>query len=573
MARRTAKALMAGLALAIAAFAQADQAVVVGVQEYKPLISASTLGGCVNDAKALQAILERNHFRVISLFNEQGTRQGILDAIKSVAGRIKPNERFVFYFAGHGRNNPHEALMPADATSLGNDLTTGELNIAIAAVHAKSRTVILDACFSGGMAAGEMARGIDIGDKYDINSRYWEPEEARSKGFEFGVHNNKANNQDSTTQYDAGTGICYYTACSASEPALEGNFGGERHGLFTYALINSFKDDSQSWLDIHNEVKDKIHAKLQNTSREQNPMISQSFINSHALDNDKPVPPKPTKDLMDVWNESHVDPAKLSLQFQPNDVNYEAGRFLALKIETGAEGYLVILSETNGKITKFYPRPGMTADQYHVAPGGSVDWPPRGSNLYFDEFGACQIKAYLFPTAERAQQVIDAVARGGTGAESLVIPRNNGVPDYTSAVTVAISDCLVGGLRPKLPELLKHIATGDRPVDQYIWGRLTHMMDFEADHGQTKYRDWFSNTDMNAPLTVQTKEYALAHLNALIQERSLYNETAFTGVNLSPETKALLAKNPTGREELMKLNRLLLADAYPDEVHRDGADK
>ncbi|HVT11697.1 MAG TPA: caspase family protein [Fimbriimonadaceae bacterium] len=570
MARRTARALLASLALGIAAFAQADQAIVVGVQEYKPLLSASTLGGCVNDAKAIQAALERNHFHVTTLFNEQGTRQGILDAIKAVAAMIKPSERFVFYFAGHGRNSPHEALMPSDATSVGNDLTTAELNVAISAIHAKSRTVILDACFSGGMAAGEMARGLDVGDQYDISSRYWEPEEVRSKGFEFGVHNNKANNQDSTAQYDAGTGICYYTACSASEPALEGNFGGERHGLFTYALINSFKDDSQSWLDIHNEVKDKIHAKLQNTSREQNPMISQNFINSHALDNDKPVPPKPTKDLMDVWNESHVDTAKLSLQFQPNDVNFEAGRFLALKVDIGAEGYLVILTETNGKISKFYPSSGQTG---HVTAGNPVEWPSRGSNLYFDEFGACQIKAYLFPTAERAQQVIDAVGQGGNGAEALVIPRNNGVPDYTSAVTVAIGDCLVGGLRPKLPELLKHIATGERPVDQHIWGLLTHKMDYEADHGQPKYRDWFSNTDMNAPLALQTKEYALAHLNALIQEHNIYSEAGFTGVNLSSETKALLAKNPTTREDLMKLNRMLLADAYPDEVHRDGADK
>lgn len=550
----------------------ADQAVVVGVQEYKPLISASTLGGCINDAKAIQAILERNHFHVIPLFNEQGTKQGILDAIKQVAGIIKPNERFVFYFAGHGRNAPHEALMPHDATSVGNDLTTKELNIAISAIHAKSRTVILDACFSGGMAAGEMARGVEIGDKYEIGSRYWEPKEVHAKGFEFGVHNNKANNQDSTSKYDTGTGICYYTACSASEPALEGNFDGTRHGLFTYALMGSLKDDSQAWLDIHNEVKDKIHAKLQNTSREQNPMISQSFINSHALDNDKPVPPKPTKELLDLWNEGNADPSKLSLELKPNDVNYEAGRLLDMTARVGADGYLVILVETNGQIAKFYPRSDMTVDDCHVAPGQSVDWPPPSAHLYFDEYGACRVKAFLFPTSERAKQVIDALAHGSsTGKDSLVMSRDLGSPDYTSAVSLAVSDCLVGGLRPKVESLLKHMATGDRPVDQYIWRALTHVMDSEARLGQPKYRDWFANVDFNAPLALETKEYGLTHLNAYIQLNSLYNEAAFSGIKLSPETKALLAKNPVG-DQRTKLNRLLLADAYPDDVHRDGED-
>jgi len=58
-------------------------------------------------------------------------------------------------------------------------------------------------------------------------------------------------------------------------------------------------------------------------------------------------------------------------------------------------------------------------------------------------------------------------------------------------------------------------------------------------------------------------------LNALIGGQSIYDAQRFVGVKLRPETQILLASNSAGAG-LLHLNRLLLDDAYPREISRDG---
>ncbi len=58
-------------------------------------------------------------------------------------------------------------------------------------------------------------------------------------------------------------------------------------------------------------------------------------------------------------------------------------------------------------------------------------------------------------------------------------------------------------------------------------------------------------------------------LNRLIQNGPIYDSNLFEGVRLSPETKNLLKQNPKGKD-LVRLNRFLLVDAFPD-VLRPGA--
>jgi len=58
-----------------------------------------------------------------------------------------------------------------------------------------------------------------------------------------------------------------------------------------------------------------------------------------------------------------------------------------------------------------------------------------------------------------------------------------------------------------------------------------------------------------------------ASLNAIIAGPSLYQEKAFQRIPLRPETDRLRRTNPQGRE-LIRLNRLLLEDAFPREISR-----
>jgi hypothetical protein len=56
-------------------------------------------------------------------------------------------------------------------------------------------------------------------------------------------------------------------------------------------------------------------------------------------------------------------------------------------------------------------------------------------------------------------------------------------------------------------------------------------------------------------------------LNAVIAGPSLFEEKRFQGVRLRPETEGLRQADPQGRE-VVRLNRLLLEDAYPREISR-----
>ena len=58
----------------------------------------------------------------------------------------------------------------------------------------------------------------------------------------------------------------------------------------------------------------------------------------------------------------------------------------------------------------------------------------------------------------------------------------------------------------------------------------------------------------------------LADLNRLIQEGSLYEDQHFASIPLSEQTQKLLAQTQQSDEDLIRLNRFLLADAYPYEI-------
>jgi len=57
-------------------------------------------------------------------------------------------------------------------------------------------------------------------------------------------------------------------------------------------------------------------------------------------------------------------------------------------------------------------------------------------------------------------------------------------------------------------------------------------------------------------------------LNQIIQSGAIYTPARFAGVTLAPETLDLLGRNPTG-VDLVRLNRLLIRDAYPTEIRSD----
>ena len=136
--------------------AHADHALVIGVNEYPKLATGSNLEGCVNDANTMETSLKAHGFQVTLLTNEGATHAAVLVALDRMKRASTPAERFVFYFAGHGTiaSDGSSALLAHDAgeRSETGDVTRDELYGAIRAVPARSRTVLLDSCFAGGLS-------------------------------------------------------------------------------------------------------------------------------------------------------------------------------------------------------------------------------------------------------------------------------------------------------------------------------------------------------------------------------------------------------------------------------------
>ncbi len=84
-------------------------------------------------------------------------------------------------------------------------------------------------------------------------------------------------------------------------------------------------------------------------------------------------------------------------------------------------------------------------------------------------------------------------------------------------------------------------------------------------HFSAKTQEMLKAYNDSHPPSNSLKEALLDELNKLLEQESFYNEELFAHVDLSKEAKKLLAKNLQGRE-IIRLNRLLLEDAFPQEI-------
>jgi len=100
-----------------------------------------------------------------------------------------------------------------------------------------------------------------------------------------------------------------------------------------------------------------------------------------------------------------------------------------------------------------------------------------------------------------------------------------------------------------MPALIGKIKDGQDPVSIYIRNQ------FSPEARQL--------LEQNAP----NQEALVNEFNGLLKGASLYQEQRFEGIQLSQDTKTLLDKNPQ-KEDLIRLNRMLMEDTYPVEIKR-----
>ena len=361
MKRITRSLSFAGLLLAgTASLACADKALVVGVNEYPSLAQGSNLEGCVNDAHNVEKSLSNLGFSVSTVVNEQASKKAILEALAKIKLEAHPDERFVFYFAGHGvvATDGASALLPADASekSENSDLSRDELYNAIMAVPARSRTVVLDSCFSGGLSRKGLGHKVKRARFY---SRASANPGRRARDLEGG---------DSNDHIAGGAEIVYFTASLANQTSGEDDFEGVRGGVFTHFFSARLEKATKQtlWNEVQKDVTGEVADYMEQT---QTPKLSPADYAAHPIFEGKNPPPDPKPDpkpepspepkrtVWDDFNEDHTDTSAFALKMLPGQNSVKVKQIFSFEAKIGAQGGWLILLEkdTDGKVYLLLP--------------------------------------------------------------------------------------------------------------------------------------------------------------------------------------------------------------------------
>jgi len=134
-------------------------AVIIGIDRYPSLSHDNQLSYAVSDAKAVENLI-KNKFvfnKIYSLYNEQATKNNILDILLNKMSKISENDAVFVFFAGHGGEEetnfgPIGYIVPYDGDFLDMrkviSMTTIRDDIS-KRIKAKHVFYVMDACYSG----------------------------------------------------------------------------------------------------------------------------------------------------------------------------------------------------------------------------------------------------------------------------------------------------------------------------------------------------------------------------------------------------------------------------------------
>jgi hypothetical protein len=136
-----------------------NYALIVGIDDYHGVWEK--LKNAVRDAKAVEALL-RDSFqfdKVFTLYNDQATRDNILDKFDEFANTLTREDNLVVYYSGHGvlqERSQRGFWVPVDAEgrSTARYLSHSDLKDRFANLQVHHLLVVADACFSGELLRG-----------------------------------------------------------------------------------------------------------------------------------------------------------------------------------------------------------------------------------------------------------------------------------------------------------------------------------------------------------------------------------------------------------------------------------
>ncbi len=172
----------------------------------------------------------------VEIYDEQATKENITTGFKAMIARAKPEDVFMFYYAGHGtldeENDEEYYLVPTDITKLYGDpaqlhakgISATDIRGFLTQIKSQKQIVLMDACHSGGALKSLSTRGV-------------------------------ATDEKAMVQLARSSGIVMIASSGTKQLATE--FEVLKHGVFTYALLEALdgKGDNGDKKITVNELK------------------------------------------------------------------------------------------------------------------------------------------------------------------------------------------------------------------------------------------------------------------------------------------------------------------------------
>lgn len=246
---------------------------VIGINNYKN--PKNKLNYALADASSFKTSIENGSKEIFDIINttfltdQNATKNVIIDAFNSIKLKIKPEDVFVFYYAGHGVMSEETKskfyLIPYDVVQLYGDneslkslaISSEELQKISMEIKAQKQLFILDACQSGGMVELLASRG--------------------------------SAEQKAIAQLARSTGTYWLTASNSEQFATE--FSALGHGLFTYTLLQGLSGQAS----LNREDKKITVEQLSSFIKNMLPELSikykgeAQYPNSYGYGNDFPI--------------------------------------------------------------------------------------------------------------------------------------------------------------------------------------------------------------------------------------------------------------------------------------------
>src|SRR5688572_1375053 len=172
----------------------------------------------------------------VEIYDEEATKENITKGFKEMIAQAKPEDVFMFYYAGHGTldeaNNDEYYLVPTDITKLYGDpaqlhargISATDIRGFLTQIKSQKQIVLMDACHSGGAVKSLSTRGV-------------------------------ASDEKAMVQLARSSGVVMIASSGTKQLATE--FEALKHGVFTYALLEALdgKADNGDRKITVNELK------------------------------------------------------------------------------------------------------------------------------------------------------------------------------------------------------------------------------------------------------------------------------------------------------------------------------